>query len=145
MDAPGASPTRHGPVPRWMCAAAFDRLRRAPLSWRIVATQFGVVAATSVAAALLGAAEALSALSGGVAVAAPNGVLALAASRHPKGGARAGAARFLALAALKWALAGLLMAAALAFLPVKPLGFVAGLSAAAMAGALVPIWMEERS
>lgn len=145
MDAPGASPTRHGPALGWMCAAAFDRLRRAPLSWRIVTTQFGVVAVASVAATLLGAAEALSALYGGVAVAAPNGALALAASRHPKGGARAGAARFLALAALKWALAGLLMAAALAFLPVKPLGFVAGFVAAAMAGALAPIWMEERS
>ena len=140
MDAPSASPTRHCPALGWMCAAAFDRLRRAPLSWRIVATQFGVVAVASVAATLLGAAEALSALYGGVAVAAPNGALALAASRHPKG-----AARFLALAALKWALAGLLMAAALAFLPVKPLGFVAGLVAAAMAGALAPIWMEERS
>ena len=145
MDAPGASPTRHGPALGWMCAAAFDRLRRAPLSWRIVTVQFGVVAVASVAATLLGAAEALSVLYGGVAVAAPNGALALAASRHPKGGARADAARFLALAALKWALAGLLMAAALAFLPVKPLGFVAGFVAAAMAGALAPIWMEERS
>lgn len=128
-----------------MCAAAFGRLRRAPLSWRVVATQFGVVAAVSIAATLLGAAEALSALSGGVAVAAPNAALALSASRRPGGDARAGATRFLALAALKWALAGVLMAAALAFLPVKPLGFVAGLVVAAMAGALAPIWMVEQS
>lgn len=127
-----------------MCAAAFDRLRRAPLSWRVVATQFGVVAAVSAAAMLLGAAEALSALSGGVAVAAPNAALALAASRRAGGDTRAGATRFLALAALKWALAGVLMAAALALLPVKPLGFVAGLVAAAMAGALAPIWMVEQ-
>ena len=127
-----------------MCAAAFDRLRRAPLSWRVAATQFGVVAAVSAAAMLLGAAEALSALSGGVAVAAPNAALALAASRRAGGDARAGATRFLALAALKWALAGVLMAAALALLPVKPLGFVAGLVAAAMAGALAPIWMVEQ-
>lgn len=145
MDAPCAAQAPHCLGLGWMCAAAFDRLRRASLSWRVVATQFGVVAAVSIAATLLGAAEALSALSGGVAVAAPNAALALAASRRPGGDARAGATRFLALAALKWALAGGLMAAALAFLPVKPLGFVAGLVVAAMAGALAPIWMVEQS
>ncbi len=91
---------------------------------------------------LLGVGEALSALAGGVAIAAPNAGLAFAASR----GAGTGAAgRFLALAVLKWALAGLLMAGALAFAPVQPLGFVAGLVIAAVAGALAPMWVNEQS
>ena len=119
-----------------------------PEPYRIVGLQGIVVAAVALLMWLLGAAQegaaqAGSAVLGGLTVVLPNAYFALGTVRRaiPDGDAErlTEARRLLGRGIGKWALTALLLVAVFRFVPVEPLGFFGALSAALLAQALGPL------
>lgn len=114
-----------------------------PEPYRIVGLQVIVVAAVALPMWLVGAAQAGSAVLGGLTVVLPNAYFALGAVRRaiPDGDAErlTEARRLLGRGIGKWALTALLLVAVFRFVPVEPLGFFGALTAALLAQAVAPL------
>ena len=114
-----------------------------PEPYRIVGLQVIAVAAVALPVWLVGAAQAGSAVLGGLVVVLPNAYFAVGAVRRevPDGDAErlAEARRLLGRGIAKWALAALLMVAAFRLVPVEPLGFFGALTVALVVGAVAPL------
>lgn len=114
-----------------------------PEPYRIVGLQVIVVAAVALPMWLVGAAQAGSAVLGGLTVVLPNAYFALGAVRRaiPDGDAErlTEARRLLGRGIGKWALTALLLVAVFRFVPVEPLGFFGALTAALLAQAVGPL------
>ena len=114
-----------------------------PEPYRIVGLQVIVVAAVALPIWLVGAAQAGSAVLGGLTVVLPNAYFALGTVRRaiPDGDAErlTEARRLLGRGIGKWALTALLLVAVFRFVPVEPLGFFGALTAALLAQAVAPL------
>ena len=114
-----------------------------PEPYRIVGLQVIVVAAVALPMWLVGAAQAGSAVLGGLTVVLPNAYFALGTVRRaiPDGDAErlTEARRLLGRGIGKWALTALLLVAVFRFVPVEPLGFFGALTAALLAQAVAPL------
>ena len=114
-----------------------------PEPYRIVGLQGVVVAAVALPLWMVGAAQAGSAVLGGLTVVLPNAYFALGAVRRaiPDGDAERlnEARRLLGRGVAKWALTALLLVAVFRFVPVAPLGFFGALTAALLAQAVAPL------
>lgn len=118
-----------------------------PEPYRIVGLQVIVVAAVALPMWLLGAAQgaaqAGSAVLGGLTVVLPNAYFAFGTVRRaiPDGDAErlTEARKLLGRGIGKWALTALLLVAVFRFVPVEPLGFFGALTAALLAQAIGPL------
>ena len=119
-----------------------------PEPYRIVGLQVIVVAAVALPIWLVGAAQAGSAVLGGLTVVLPNAYFALGTVRRaiPDGDAErlTEARRLLGRGIGKWALTALLLVAVFRFVPVEPLGFFGALTAALLAQAVAPLVTARR-
>ena len=114
-----------------------------PEPYRIVGLQGIAVVAVALPMWLVGAAQAGSAVLGGLAVVLPNAYFALGAVRRtvPDGDAERlrEARRLLGRGIGKWALTAVLLIAVFRFVSVEPLGFFGGLTVALLAQAVAPL------